>query len=63
MKTLKEKAKALWKDESAQGATEYILLLVVVVTIAMIFRDRIKEIISGKVGQVGGAIDGFNVGQ
>ncbi len=61
MKSLKNKLHAIWKDESAQGATEYILLLVVVVTIAMIFRDKISDIIRGKVGQVGGAIDGFNV--
>ena len=63
MKTLKNKALELWNDESAQGATEYILLLVVVVTIAMIFRNKISEIVKGKVGEVGGAINTFNVEQ
>lgn len=61
MKSLKKKALEIWNDESAQGATEYILLLVVVVTIAMIFRKNISEVISGKMGQVGGAINTFNV--
>lgn len=61
MKSLKNKLTAIWKDESAQGATEYILLLVVVVTIALIFRRQISDIVRNKIGQVGGAIDGFNV--
>lgn len=40
--------KSLWKDESAQGSTEYILLLAVVVVIAVIFKDKIKTMVSGK---------------
>ena len=31
----------LWNDESGQGATEYILLLVVVVGLALVFKDKI----------------------
>lgn len=31
----------MWKDESAQGATEYILLLVAVVALVMIFKKQI----------------------
>ncbi len=33
--------KKFLKDESAQGATEYILLLVAVVAILVLFKDRI----------------------
>lgn len=51
--------KKLWKDESAQGATEYILMLVVVVAIAMLFKDQIKGIVEGKVNQLGNDISGF----
>ena len=51
--------KKLWKDESAQGATEYILMLVVVVAIAMMFKDQIKGIISGKVSKLGNDINAF----
>lgn len=55
MKTLKN----LWKDESAQGATEYILMLVVVVAIAMLFKNQIVGIISGKVEKLGTNINSF----
>ncbi|MGE0529334.1 MAG: Flp1 family type IVb pilin [Bdellovibrionales bacterium] len=53
--------KNLWKDESGQGATEYILLLVVVVTLAIIFKDRIKGTLSGKLEELGNSIGGFTV--
>jgi Flp pilus assembly pilin Flp len=49
-------------DESGQGATEYILLLVVVVAIAMIFRTQITQIVSQKITEVGSGIGSFNVG-
>lgn len=55
LKTIKK----IWKDESAQGATEYILMLVVVVSIAVLFKDQIKNIISGKVTKLGQDIQGF----
>lgn len=55
MKVLKK----LWKDESAQGATEYILMLVVVVAIAMLFRKQIMGIIEGKVSKLGSDIQSF----
>lgn len=50
----------LWQDESAQGATEYILMLVIVVGIAMLFKNKIMDIIRGKVDEVGDQIQGFN---
>ncbi|MCY4321210.1 MAG: Flp1 family type IVb pilin [Bdellovibrionaceae bacterium] len=53
MNKLKNTIKQLWKDESGQGATEYILILVVVATIVMVFKDRIKEIIASRTGEVG----------
>ena len=57
---MKQALKTLWKDESAQGATEYILMLVIVVGIAMLFKDRIKGIIEGKVSELGSSIDSFS---
>ena len=45
--------KRLWKDESAQGMTEYILLLVVVVGLILLFKDKIKEVVAGKITQLG----------
>ena len=37
----------LWRDESGQGATEYILILVVVSVIVIAFREKIKTGIQG----------------
>ncbi len=51
--------KSLWKDESAQGATEYILLLAIVVGLAMMFGDKIKGFINNKTESIGSAISGF----
>lgn len=56
MKMITNKLKSLWKDESAQGATEYILLLVIVVGIAMAFGPRIKEAVKAKLGELEGGM-------
>ncbi len=61
MKMITSTLKKLYKDESGQGATEYILLLVVVVALALLFRGKITETISGKLEELGGAIGGFSV--
>ncbi len=50
-----------WKDESAQGMTEYILLIVVVVTLAYIFRKNIQGAVSGKASALSSEIQGFEV--
>lgn len=63
MKKLSTLMRNIWKDESGQGAVEYILLLVVVVAVAMMFRDKIKEVVSEKLTELGSAIGGFTVGQ
>ena len=51
--------KNLWKDESGQGATEYILLLVVVVAIGMIFRNSITQTVKDKLAELSSSIGGF----
>ena len=43
----------LWQDESGQGATEYILILVVVAVIVMAFKDKIVGIIQQRTGEMG----------
>ena len=58
---MKNLLKRFVKEESAQGATEYILLLVVVVGIAVMFRENISNIVRQKVGDLGNSISGFNV--
>ena len=49
----------LWSDESAQGATEYILMLVIVVAIAVMFKGKIMALISGKMAELDSSIGGF----
>lgn len=61
MKAFKNLARKLWSDESAQGATEYILLLVVVVALAMMFRGKITEALKAKLDELGGALGSFTV--
>lgn len=61
MKNLKSITKKLWEDESGQGATEYILLLVVVVGLAMMFRTEISDIVRDKIGELGRGIGSFSV--
>jgi Flp pilus assembly pilin Flp len=56
MKKLTNFLKRLWKDESAQGATEYILLLVVIVGLVLLFGPQIKKIVGGKVDELSGMI-------
>jgi Flp pilus assembly pilin Flp len=60
MKKIKSTILHLLKDESGQGATEYILLLVVVVAIAMLFKDQLFSIVKGKMEQISGSIGSFN---
>ncbi|MBX3020610.1 MAG: hypothetical protein KF799_02945 [Bdellovibrionales bacterium] len=54
--------KKLMKDESGQGATEYILLLVVVVALALMFRNQISAAFSAKLSELSSSIQGFTGG-
>ena len=59
MKTLRETARKLWSDESAQGLTEYILLLVVVVALATMFKGKIMSAVNNMVGDTGAKLEDF----
>jgi Flp pilus assembly pilin Flp len=59
MQKIKSTLKRLWADESGHGATEYILLLVIVVAVAFLFKGRIKEILTAKLDALSGDISGF----
>ena len=59
MKNLKKFSKKLFKNESGQGATEYILLLVVVVALVMIFKTDINNAFKGKVAELKDSIGNF----
>ena len=58
---MKNFLKKLWKDESAQGATEYILILVVIVAVALLFGDKFKAAISEKINSLSSQIQGFGI--
>lgn len=54
LSTMRNRLRAnLLKNKRGQGATEYILLLVVVVSLVMLFKDKIKSIMVGKIDQLG----------
>nr|BFD58015.1 hypothetical protein CKG001_01220 [Bdellovibrio sp. CKG001]BFD61442.1 hypothetical protein BdHM001_01230 [Bdellovibrio sp. HM001]BFD65174.1 hypothetical protein HAGR004_01960 [Bdellovibrio sp. HAGR004] len=59
MKKFKNFSKKLLKNEAGQGATEYILLLVVVVALVVLFKDKIKTTMDGKLGELSEKISGF----
>lgn len=52
-------SKKLSKDQSGQGATEYILLLVVVVALVLLFKDKVRSAFDGKLSELSGSISGF----
>lgn len=56
---MKKTLKKLWKDESAQGATEYILLLVVLVGVVLIFKDKFSSLMDSQMGKLEGKINQF----
>lgn len=51
--------KNLLNNKRGQGATEYILLLVVVVGLVMIFGPRIKTAVTGKMENLATDMDGI----
>ena len=53
MNKIKNTLKQIWNDESGQGATEYILILVVVSVLVIAFKDKIKGIIQERTEDVG----------
>ncbi|UOF00296.1 Flp1 family type IVb pilin [Bdellovibrio bacteriovorus] len=60
MKKLSNFSKKLLKNQSGQGATEYILLLVVVVALVIMFKGKIQETVSGKIDELQGMIGQVN---
>jgi len=52
MNKIKNTLKQIWNDESGQGATEYILILVVVGVLVIAFRGKIKTMIENRTEQV-----------
>ncbi|MBC7753856.1 MAG: hypothetical protein H7Z71_06435 [Moraxellaceae bacterium] len=51
--------KNLLKSNAGQGATEYILLLVVIVAVMGIFKTQILAAVKSKIGSAGTSIQDF----
>lgn len=49
-------SKKLIKNKRGQGATEYILLLVVVVAVVLMFKGKIMEAVQAKMGELNTAM-------
>lgn len=60
-KSALQRFKSIWKDESAQGSLELILILIALVSVALIFKDRIKEFVTGNLDKLGSGLGQFNV--
>jgi Flp pilus assembly pilin Flp len=63
LKVIASKAKAIWKDESAQGATEYILILVAVVVVAFVMKERLMAFVKSRLDNLGSGLDKFNASE
>ncbi len=59
MKKIARHLKRIFHEESAQGATEYILLLVIVVGMAIAFGPRLKAMVTEKMESLSGQVGGF----
>ena len=59
MKKFKTFSKRLMKNAKGQGMVEYILLLVVIVAIATVFKKPLMDAVSTKVGDLGQKINDF----
>ena len=52
MNKVKNLFKRIWNDESGQGATEYILLVVVIVAVVALFGEEIKSTLTDKIASL-----------
>lgn len=59
MNKIKQQLVKLWNDESGQGATEYILLLVVVVALVVLFKGQIMKAVNTQLESLSGQITSF----
>jgi Flp pilus assembly pilin Flp len=60
MKKLNNFVRNLWNDEDGQGMAEYVLLIVVILGVAFIFKNKIKDMVDKKMGDVAGEFSGFS---
>ncbi|GGA37343.1 Flp1 family type IVb pilin [Paenibacillus physcomitrellae] len=59
LSVLKERLDLLSKDEEGLGMLEMILIIAVIVILAIIFRDKLKEILESLLGKAKGKTEDF----
>lgn len=59
----RKELKGLWDNEEGLGMLEMILIIAVIVIIAVIFRNKLKEIVSSLLGKAKSKTENFMDGQ
>ena len=60
---IRKELKGLWDNEEGLGMLEMILIIAVIVIIAVIFRNQLKEIVSRLLGKAKSKTENFMDGQ
>lgn len=61
MKFVTKTLNSIWKDEEAQGTAEYVLMIVVAVSLAFIFKDKIIGLMRSKTDELSSEMGSFSV--
>jgi Flp pilus assembly pilin Flp len=61
MHNIRKALKNIWKDESAQGATEYILILVIIVGAVVLFGPKLRGALESKTKDLTDGMDSVTV--
>jgi len=60
LKRIKEGVKKFLSDESGQGMTEYVFILLIIIAVLVTFRTQIQEAFQGKIGDLTSQIGNFS---
>jgi len=59
IRKLRQRAVAFWKDESGMGVVEVILIILVLVGLALIFKNQITSIANGIFNSITNQVNSF----
>ncbi|SMF73866.1 Putative Flagellin, Flp1-like, domain [Paenibacillus uliginis N3/975] len=59
LSVLRNQVRAFWKDEKGIGTLEMILIIVVILIIALIFKDQLKDLVTRLFNNVNTRSDEF----
>ncbi|MGG6312822.1 Flp1 family type IVb pilin [Paenibacillus macerans] len=61
--TIRKEIKGFWQNEDGLGMLEMILIIAVIVIIAVIFRNQLKEIVTSLLGKAKSKTENFMDGE